>query len=287
MPIERRYLVLAHGFRMVAPRAHAAFLRRFLAQFESEVDDGAPVYEVLEEPEAEKPWVLRLDGAVLERGRTPARVLEHALWDISRKAIGSDHGCLAVHASAASWRGAGIVLPAPPDSGKSTLVAGLTRAGCGYLTDEAALIDPATTRLHPFPRSLWLTRASLRAVFPGEDRAGWATGREFHVRPADLRPRAVGRPCPVRHVIAPHFEPGAATALEPMSRADAVMTLARNTFHLDRFGGSGIELIGRVVANATCHRLRFGDLSEAVGAILDVVQRERTVAGRSAARRRD
>lgn len=286
MPIERSYQVLAHGFRVVAPRAHATFLRRFLAQFEAEVDPGAPVYEVCEEQKAEKPWVLRFDGRSLQRGRTPARVLEFALWDISTKAIGSDHGCLAVHASAASWRGAGIVLPAPPDSGKSTLVAGLTRAGCAYLTDEAALIDPATTRLRPFPRSLWLTRTSLRAVFPGEDRDAWSTGREFHVRPADLRPRAVGRACPVRHVIAPRYEAGAATALEPMGRAEAVMTLARNTFHLDRFGGSGIELIGEVVAGATCYRLEFGDLSDAVEAILDVVEPGPVDAGRPPGRRR-
>jgi hypothetical protein len=287
MPIERSYRVLAHRFRIAAPRAQAAFLRRFLAQFEEEVDAGAPRYEVREEPEADKPWVLRLDGRSLQRGRTPARVLEHVLWDTSRKAIVSGHGCLAVHAAAASWRGAGIVLPAPPESGKSTLVAGLTRAGCAYLTDEAALIDPATLRLQPFPRSLWLTRSSLRAVFPGEERAAWSTGREFHVRPADLRPRAVGRPCPVRHVIAPRFASGAATALEPMGRAEAVMTLARNTFHLDRFGGSGIELIGRVVEGATCHRLEFGDLSEAVEAILGVVARDAMDAGRPAARARD
>lgn len=271
MPTDRSYHVLAHHVRIVAPPRLAAFFRRFLAPFEVEKGSAGAVYELRHEPGDEKPWAMYLDGRSLHRGRTPARILEHALWDISTKAIGSDHGCLAVHAAAASWRGAGIVMPAPPDSGKSTLVAGLTRAGCAYLSDEAALIEPGTAMLHPFPRSLWLARSSLEAVFPDDPMPSrYSTGREFHVRPADLRPRALGRPCPVRLVIAPRFERGTATALEPIARADALMTLARNTFHLDRFGGSGIELLGRVVGGASCYRLVYGDLSDAVDAVLEV-----------------
>jgi hypothetical protein len=273
MPVDRAYHVLAHHFRIVAPRDLAGFFQRFLAPFEVEHVPCDAVYELRREPGTEKPWAMYLDGRSLHRGRTPARILEFTLWDISTKAIGSDHGCLAVHAAAASWRGSGIVMPAPPDSGKSTLVAGLTRAGCAYLSDEAALIEPATALLQPFPRSLWLARPSLEAVFPGEaGRAEWSTGREFHVRPTDLRPRAVGRPCRVRMVIAPRFERGAPTRLEPITRAEAVMTLARNTFHLDRFGGSAIELLGRVAGGAACHRLVYGNLSDAVGAVMEVAR---------------
>jgi hypothetical protein len=218
--------------------------------------------------------VLVVDGQALQRGRTPKRILEYALWHVSRRAIASEHGCLAVHAAAASWRGSGIVFPAPPESGKSTLVAGLTRAGCAYLTDEAALVDMETRMLRPFPRSLWLTRASLEAVFAGQADTRWSTGREFQVRPADLRPRAVGRACRVSHVIAPRFDAGSATSLEPIGRADAVVMMADNAFHLDRIGGAGVELIGSVVERARCYRLVFGDLSKAVTAVFDVLQRD-------------
>jgi hypothetical protein len=266
------YRVLAHTFRVDAPRDLAAFLRRFLAPFEAEIAAGASSYRLRHEPDAERPWVIDLDGAPLHRSRTSSRILEFALWDISTKAIASDHGCLAVHAAAASRRGAGIVMPAPPESGKSTLVAGLIRAGCAYLTDEAALIDPATLLVQPFPRSLWLTRPSIRAVFQeGAEQLTWSTGRQFHVRPADLRPRAVGRPCPVRVVVAPSYRAGAETAIEPMGRAEAVVVLAENAFHLDRFGGEGIELLGRVAAGADCYRLVIGDLPSAVAAVLAVV----------------
>jgi hypothetical protein len=275
MPIERHYRVLAYPFRVVASPRLGGFLRRFLAPFETGVGPEAPVYELRREPGAEKPWAMYLDGASLHRGRTPSRILEFALWDISTKAIGSEHGFFAVHAAAASWQGSGIVLPAPPDSGKSTLVAGLTRAGCGYLTDEAALIDPVSGLLQPFPRSLWLAKPSVEAVFKEESgRMRWSTGRQFHVRPGDLRPRALGRPCPLRFVIAPRYEAGATSELEPMSRAEALMVMARNAFHLDRFGGSGIALLGRVIGEASCYRIRIGDLDDAVRSILDVVGRD-------------
>lgn len=283
MPFERSYRVLAYPLRIVASRRTGAFLHRFLMPFQDDVGPGAPVYELRREPTAHKPWAMYLDGVSLHRGRTASRILEFALWDISTKAIASEHGFLAVHAAAASWDGSGMVFPAPPESGKSTLVAGLTRAGCAYLTDEAALIDPASALVHPFPRSLWLARPSLDVVF-GSDaaRMRWATGRQFHVRPNDLRPGAIGGPCPVRFVIAPRYEGGATTRLEPMARAEAVMTLARNAFHLERFGGAGIELLARVAVGASCYRLRIGDLDEAVRSVLRIVKREEPVGTASA-----
>ena len=275
--VERTYRALSYEHRIVAPPRLGAFLRRFLAPFEADVGPRAARYELRYEEGAEKPWAMDLNGASLHRGRTPSRILEFALWDIGTKAIASDHGCLAVHAAAASVDGLGIVLPAPPDSGKSTLVAGLTRAGCAYLTDEAALIEPADGTLHPYPRSLWLTKPSIEAVFgPGSDRLRWSTGRQFHVRPADLRPRAVGRRCPVGFVISPRYEAGATTAIEPMSRAEALLLLADCAFYLERFGGAGIELLANVVRDADCYRIRFGDLDEAVRAILAVVARGRS-----------
>jgi hypothetical protein len=67
-----------------------------------------------------------------------------------------------------------------------------------------------------------------------------------------------------------------------MSRAEAVMVLARNAFHLDRFGGAGIDLLGRVVLQASCYRLCVGDLDDAVDAVSSVVEAGRRRRPRSA-----
>lgn len=272
MPMERRYRVLAHEFRLVGSPRNLAFLHRFLSPFLADVPDEACTYELRREPREPKPWAVYRDGRRLLRGDIPATILEYVLWDVSTTAISSAHGFFSVHAAAASWRGAGILLPAPPDSGKSTLVAGLTKAGCSYLTDEAALIDPETAMVHPFPRSLWLERRSVDAVFGSDAEVlRWRTGRQFHVRPADLRPRAIGRPCPVRYVVTPAYESGAQTALVRIARAEALMALARQSFHLGRFGGDGVRLLGRVVEAAECYRVVVGDLDDAVRMVLDVV----------------
>ena len=273
MTTERRYRVLAYELRLVGSRRNVAFLHRFLAPFEADVEEGANTYELRRETGGSRPWVVLRDGQALVRGSVAATILEFVLWDVNRSAVASAHGLFSVHAAAASWRGRGILLPAPPDSGKSTLVAGLTRAGCAYLTDEAALIDPETAIVHPFPRSLWLERASVDAVFGPDAEAAlrWRTGRQFHVRPTDLRPRAIGRPCPIRYVVAPSYVSGSATSLEPMSRAEALTALARQSFYLGRFGGDGVRLLGRVVESAECYRARIGDLDQAVGLIMRMV----------------
>jgi hypothetical protein len=278
MPTERHYRVLAYEFSVVADPRNLAFLHRFLAPFEGDVGHEARVYELRREPGEERPWAVYRDGLRLVRGAVAGTVIEYVLWDVSTTAIGSDHGFLAVHAAAASWRGHGMILPAPPDSGKSTLVAGLTRAGFDYLTDEAALIDPATCMLQPFPRSLWLERRSVEAVFgPKAGPLRWKTGRQFQVRPADLRREAIGRSCPVRYVVIPSYEAGVESALIPISRADAVVALAQQAFYFERFGGKGIELLGRVVEGAVCRRVQVGVLDDAVRLILRLVSTDAAV----------
>ena len=75
------------------------------------------------------------------------------LWHVHTEAIRHTGDFLLVHAGAVrtpSGRG-DAALPAQPESGKSTLTLGLVQAGFGYLSDEAAAIDPVTRMLHPVP----------------------------------------------------------------------------------------------------------------------------------------
>src|SRR6266576_744062 len=87
---------------------------------------------------------LLIDGEAARVAETTGLLTDYLLWDVNARTIERTDGYLAIHAAAASLGGAGILLPAPPDSGKTTTVAGLVRAGCSYLTDEAALVDPET-----------------------------------------------------------------------------------------------------------------------------------------------
>ena len=76
---------------------------------------------------------------------TPNRAAGLLQWQLNQSAIDSMASThVVLHAAAAERGGRVVVLPAPMESGKTTTVAGLVRAGFGYLTDEATAIEVDT-----------------------------------------------------------------------------------------------------------------------------------------------
>jgi hypothetical protein len=197
--------------------------------------------------------------------------IDFLLSYVNERAVLRAKDVVIVHGAAASWNGHGLVLPAPMDSGKTTLVAGLTRAGLSYLTDDAVVFDPEALVVRPFPKSLRLEAPSLEAI-PGLRRRlspeyPWRMRLQYHVTPDDLRPHSIGGPCHVRYVIVPRFEEGADTVLEPITRAAGLLALAQNCSNLERFGGGAIRVLGEAMRSAECYRLQMGDLDSAVRAV--------------------
>ncbi|MGH9298221.1 MAG: hypothetical protein ACRDZP_09665, partial [Acidimicrobiales bacterium] len=181
----------------------APLLGPFLASFEvptsAELSDSTYLITPGAEPVGGISLFLGADEKV--RGGTIIDAIEFLLWEVSQEAIASIDGKLGLHAGAVAAHRSGLVLPAPSGSGKSTLTAGLTAAGCEYLSDELALIDLTSGVLHPFPRALWMSQTSIDFL-PGlaerlpvelaaDDRI------ERHVPPDALRPDPVGASCPV------------------------------------------------------------------------------------------
>ena len=127
------------------------------------------------------------------------------------------------------------VLPADTESGKTTLTTGLVRAGFAYLTDEAVRSTGTTGEIEPYPKPLSIDPGS-QFLFP-ELRPRRSSAR------ADDDPRpvagaAVAPSAPMRSAAVPRRATScsrstrrdAATALEPISRAEALVELAKNTF---------------------------------------------------------
>ena len=264
--LERRYRALSYGFRILTDLPDVLDgIDRLLAPFAvPETGEGWPTFEIRAGGSAR--YEVSLDGAVCQRTDTSETLIEYMAWKASLGAIETTDTYLVLHAGAVARGGRGLILPAPPDSGKTTLTAALTLDGFDYLSDEAALIEPDTGLLHPFPRALWMEAPSLDAVGirsevvdPDAERRA-----QYHVVPAQLRGDAVGAPCRVRFVIFPSYRPGSTVALKPMSRAEAVVVLAENSFNLARFGADGVRLVADVVRGAECYRLSMGDLDEAV-----------------------
>ena len=166
-----------------------------------------------------------------------------------------------------------MLMPAPSGSGKTTLVAGLVRAGFGYLSDEAAVLDPVTSLVQPYPVHLSLKAAS-RDRFPEAkpDPADLAfSGLTWHVDPDVIRPGSVASECDVGFMIAHRYEPGAAIGdrAAHLSR-EACVELVRNLMLARRDTARSLDLLARICRGARSYRLVHGGLDTAVGAISEL-----------------
>jgi hypothetical protein len=253
-------------------------LDRLLGPFRADLANRGPTYSLVYTKAERLPFSLYVDDSRLQEVESASSMIDFVLADVTIQAVERMEDHVALHAAAAAWDRRGIIFPGQPDSGKTTLVGGLTQVGFAYLSDEAALIDPRTGLLHPFPRALAMDAQSVDAI-PGLRRKLPPDHDQFmrfryHVPPDDLRPGAVGRPCRVKYVIAPKYEGGSDTVLEPMSRAEALMTLAENSFNFVRFGARAVDSLRGALEGVKCYRLRIGSLQDGIRKVLDVVGEE-------------
>lgn len=238
-------------------------------------DHRLEVVPEAEPAEGEAPaWELLIDGSTCGRADDPGGLLSTLVGALNRSAADASHHVL-VHAGAVERNGVGVVLPAPMESGKTTLTAGLVRAGFGYLTDEAAAFDRATRTLVSYPKPLSLDRGSwplFPELEPDEAFPSDAyKAKQWQVPPEAVRAGALGAPCTARFVVFPAYAEGAPTRLEALSRAEALVALARNTFRFDREGRPTFALLADVLRNAEAFRLPHGDLDAAVELVSGLV----------------
>jgi len=217
-------------------------------------------------------YAIYLDGKHIVSSGAAATAAMYLLWHINLSVVRESPEYLLFHASGAALQGAAMVFPAPPESGKTTLVAGLLQRGLSYLTDEAVAIDPSSGLAHPYPKSLsvdWGSWDVLPDLRPTVDpQLAPFAAVQWQVDPRTIGPGIISSPCPVAFVISPRFEQGAVTRLEPISRAQGALLLVTNAFNFDRHGAAGLDAIAKTVRRAQCYRLVLGCLSEACDAVL-------------------
>ena len=193
------------------------------------------------------------------------------------------HQYLIVHAAVLERGGRALILPAPSGSGKSTLCAGLVfGGGWRLLSDELALIDPASGYVVPLPRPVSLKNNSIdvmREFAPtahfGEVVHETAKGRVAHVRPPAegvLRSSQTAVPA---WVVLPHYEGGAPAELRPLSRARAFMSLVENAFNYNVHGRGGFAAFANVIDRCQCHEFSYSSLPEAVAVFDRLARAER------------
>jgi hypothetical protein len=157
-------------------------------------------------------YVLMRDTAVL--ARSDLNIALH-VFDAQLRAYIALHSPnhIFVHAGVVGHRGRAIVIPGKSFSGKTTLVAELSRAGATYYSDEYAVLDQGGM-VHPYAKPL-----SIRTD------AGLGTNHDVET----LGGTVGAEPMPLGLIVLSQYMPGATWSPQPVTSGEAVLALLANT----------------------------------------------------------
>lgn len=230
---------------------------------------------------------LTVDGQVWSINDRPLALacLEWGMnWSIFRRA----HHLLVIHAANLEREGCGLLLPASPGAGKSTLCAALAHSGWRLFSDELALVTQDSAELQPLARPVCLKNESIQViqkfhpeacfgpVMKYQDETAQRRGVVSHMQPPVESVQARTLPASPQLVIFPRYRPGAQTALTHLSAPEAFIRLAKSSFNYKFLGETGFQLLSRIMDRCRCFELEYSQLSEAVPLISDLAQPQRT-----------
>ncbi len=195
-------------------------------------------------------------------------------WSLTEAAMAGLGHYLQIHAAATVSAGAAILMVGPPDSGKTSLVIGFARLGARPLTDEIALIDPATLCVHAFPRD-FIVHQGTQSEFPeaGASSLPFARfeGYSF-VPPGDLSTLPTPAPTEAATLLFPDFQRGCEPRCSPLGEAAAAERILEQSFNLELWEQEGPDLIGALVERCQSFEIVFGDAVEAARLVLSKIE---------------
>jgi hypothetical protein len=162
-----------------------------------------------------------------------------------------------VHAGVVAWRDAAIVIPGRSESGKSTLVHALVRAGATYLSDEYAVVLADGT-IAPYARPIHLRRAAGRSTIDAATIGSVAN-----------RALAPGLILFTRFVPRSTFEP------ERVSPSAAALELFDNTVVAEVRPAAATHAVAQIARTAVAVRSARPDAKKVTADILDLADTER------------
>ncbi len=195
-------------------------------------------------------------------------------WGLNWAIANRSHRYLVLHAGVVQRAGQGILLPALPGSGKSTLTAALCARGYRLLSDEFGLVRLQDGLVCPSVKPIALKNKSIEVIreFAPEAVIGpvfpkTRKGRVAHVAPTAESVMSRHETAAPRLVVFPRYIEDADPVLEPVSKSQAFIKLAANSFNYQILGPDGFEAMARLVDQCQCFRLRYSRLEDAIGLV--------------------
>jgi hypothetical protein len=187
---------------------------------------------------------------------------------------------LLLHAGAVTRNGMGIILPAPSESGKTSLTTALTVGGYEYMSDAFATIEASTGLLHAYTKPLSIKNVSVFPALAQRDEI-W-TGPEsepgpgeipvWYTYPDDFGGSAACGPAPVGYILFPRYDPSENPRLEPLTSGAAMRRLIENSVNFQQFGVTGLRILARLAESAQCFSLTINGLEDTVKLVDELTQ---------------
>lgn len=181
-----------------------------------------------------------------------------------------------LHSGAVTRNGSGIILPAPSESGKTSMTTALTQKGYGYMSDEFAAIGKSDRLLHPFAKPISIKNTSVFPDLAAQENLWIAPESEiaprnemlvWYIHAEDFAEKTDREPVPIKYILFPQYNPSEESRLEPVPSAEAVRRLVENSVNFHRIGGDSLSIAASLVEDAQCFALTINGLDVATNLI--------------------
>lgn len=217
-----------------------------------------------------------VDGVTPHEDMPRDQALPVLEWGINLVVALRSHCYLMLHAAVLERDGVGLLMPAEPGQGKSTLCAGLMHRGWRLLSDEFGLFRPRTANMIPVPRPIALKNDSVgvmrrfsRDAFLGPTTINTRKGDVAHLRPTTDSIARANEEAPVRWIVFPTWRADSQSTLTEVSRLEGFMQLATNAFNYELLGEDGFLTVSEIAREARSFQFEYSDLENATLALTD------------------
>lgn len=169
-----------------------------------------------------------------------------------------------VHAGVVTRDGVVIAFPADKRAGKSTIVAALLQRGFDYVTDEALVLGDGD-QITPYPKALWLTHTSRKALDLNDGDLRTTVSNKFKspVMPGELGAEvATSQELIVSHVVVLDRS-GESARIEAVPESEVAYQLIHHSFNRDANPREWVHTAGRMARSSIGLRLSYGEIREA------------------------